>query len=110
MLGDAGSSLTASVGLSHLEADSVAAKSTVWPLGPLGKMEGKAKGGVHVKSLGGGKGTRNYRSVMFIGVRDELERPVQKDLMGPTMEMSLMFLLLFLLNITQRGKWVFDAQ
>lgn len=44
------------------------------------------------------------------GVRDELERPLQKDLMGSAMEMGLMFLLLFLPNVTQVGRWAFNAQ
>lgn len=50
-----------------------------------------------MKSHGGGRGIRSYGSLIFIGhgVRDELERTVQKDLMGSAMEMGLYFYCFF---------------
>ena len=60
-------------------------------------MEGKGKGRGPVKSHGGGRGTRSYGSLTFIGhrVRDELERPEQKDLRSSAMEMGLCFCCFF---------------
>lgn len=63
-LSDAGSSLTPSdrlfYCLSHLEADSVAAKSPDWSLGQKFGEDGGKGWGPHVKSHGGRKGTRSY--------------------------------------------------